>query len=132
VTSAALRELGERYGIELLLRFGSTVAGATHARSDLDLGVILRDPDIGFDRLAALQADLQEQFRALRVDLAILNRADPLFLKKVLEHCELLLGDSSRLAELRCLAFRRYVDHRRFLDMERDYVRRRLGVSKTG
>jgi hypothetical protein len=24
------------------------------------------------------------------------------------------------------------VDHRRFLDMERDYVRRRLGVSKTG
>jgi predicted nucleotidyltransferase len=132
VASTTLRDLARRHGIELLLRFGSTVTGATHPHSDLDLGVVVRDPDMGFDRLAALQSDLQDQFGDLRVDLAILNRADPLFLKKVLERCELLLGDPSRLAELRCLAFRRYVDHRRFLDMERDYLRRRLGVSKAG
>jgi len=125
-----LREIADRHRVELLLRFGSTVMGATHPRSDLDLGVLLRDPELGFDRLGALQADLQDHFRDRRVDLAVLNRADPLFLKKVLERCELLFGDPTRLAELRCYAFRRYVDHRRFLDLEREWIRRRLGVAK--
>jgi hypothetical protein len=60
------------------------------------------------------------------VDLAVLDRADPLFLKKVLERCELLAGSPPRLAELKTYAFKRYQDHRRYLKMERDYVRRFL------
>lgn len=61
------------------------------------------------------------------MDLAFLDRADPLFLKKILERCELLFGEPRRFAELRMLAFRRYMDHRRCLAMEADYVARRLG-----
>jgi len=65
-----------------------------------------------------------------RVDLSLLNRADPLFLKKVLEHSVLLHGSPRRLAELKMYAFRRYQDHRRFLQMERDYVATALAARR--
>ena len=58
------------------------------------------------------------------VDLAVLNHADPLFLKKVTEQCQLLAGSLARLQRLQVYAFKRYQDHRPFLALERDYVRR--------
>lgn len=127
----ALEELARRHGVELLLRFGSTAGGVPHAASDVDLAVLLRDPGRSLERSVALEAELQALFPERRVDLAFLDRADPLFLKKILERCELLLGEPRRLAELRMLAFRRYIDHRRFLAMESDCLRRRLARTDT-
>ena len=68
--------------------------------------------------------DLQSLFPGREVDLAVLNHADPLFLKKVTERCQLLTGSPARLQRLQLYAFKRYQDHRRFLALERDYVRR--------
>lgn len=69
---------------------------------------------------------LQRLFPGREVDLVVLNRADPLLLKQVLEGCRLLIGSPRQLAELKIYAFRRYQDHRRFLAMERAHVRRVL------
>lgn len=46
-----------------------------------------------------------------------------------MERCTLLHGSPRRHQELAMYAFRRYQDHRRCLDMEREYVRRRLGAT---
>ncbi len=105
----------------LLLQHGSTVAGRTHGRSDVDVAALF-EGDASFARQGALLADLQAEFPESQIDLAPLNRADPLFLKKVLESCRLLAGSPRRLAELRMYAFRRYQDHRRFLEMEERHV----------
>jgi hypothetical protein len=77
-----------------------------------------------FSEQAELAADLQSIAPDRRVDLSLINRADPLFLKKILEHCALVHGSPRRLHELRMYAFRRYQDHRRYLAMEREYVAR--------
>ncbi len=122
-----LAQIAKRHGVRLLLRFGSTVSGATHPRSDVDLAVLFGSGVPDFRRLAELEADLQAVFREAPIDLAVLDRADPLFLSRVLARCELLAGEARDLAELRAYAFRRYVDHRRFLAMEAEYVSRRLG-----
>jgi hypothetical protein len=71
--------------------------------------------------------ELQELFPAQEVDLAVLNHADPLFLKQVLERCRLLAGSSRRFAELKIYGFKRYQDHRRYLALESRHVRRVLG-----
>lgn len=55
-----------------------------------------------------------------------MNTADPLFLKKITERCRLLFGSDRRFHELRMYAFKRYQDHRRFLDLERAYMTRLL------
>lgn len=122
-----LEEIARTHGILLMLRFGSTVSGHTHPRSDLDIAVLLRRPALSFEELAELTHDVQALFPGQEVDLAVINHADPLFLKKITEHCSLLYGTPGRLLELKCYAFRRYQDHRPYLAMERDYVARSLG-----
>jgi predicted nucleotidyltransferase len=119
-------EIADRHQAALLVQHGSTVAGPTHARSDVDVGVLYdRTPPSLLDQ-GALIDELQERFPSRRVDLAVLDRADPLFLKKVLEDCRLLAGSPRRLAELKIYAFKRYQDHRRYLRLEREYVDRVL------
>jgi predicted nucleotidyltransferase len=119
-----LGETAAAHGVELLVHFGSTATGVAHAGSDVDLAVLLaRVPD-SYAQEADLQAVLQSGVPDREVDLVILNRADPLLLKQVTESGRLLYGDPNRWQEFRAYAFKRYQDHRRFLQMEREYVDR--------
>jgi len=114
------------HGVALVLLFGSTVSGGEHARSDLDIAVKYAGTPPDFRGLADLQHALQGVFPEREVDLAVINRADPLFLKKITECCQLVYGDPGALEELRIYAFKRYQDHRPFFAMERAYVDRFL------
>jgi len=124
--SRDLERVARRHGIELILEFGSMLTGYVHSRSDRDLGVLLDRPTFSLRELADIRHDLAALFPGAEVDMAIINRADPLFLKKMTERCRLLYGAPRRLAELRIYAFKRHQDHRRYLPLERDYVRRTL------
>jgi predicted nucleotidyltransferase len=120
-----LAELARRYGLELVLAFGSAVTGRLHARSDTDVAVLRRRP-LSMSEELDLQAELQRVFPERPVDVAFLDRADPLFLKKVLESAVLLHGSATRLAELRIYSWKRSVEHEPYLALERRYVRRFL------
>jgi predicted nucleotidyltransferase len=122
----AFDSIAQRHGLALIVQFGSTVAGRTHAGSDVDIGVLFDRRPPGYDALAAIEQELQAALPGPRVDLAVLDRADPLFLKQVLERSRLLAGAPRRYAELKIYAFKRYQDHRRFLALERAHVRRSL------
>ncbi|MGE0592796.1 MAG: nucleotidyltransferase domain-containing protein [Vicinamibacterales bacterium] len=115
-----------RHGILLLLQFGSTVTGATHPGSDLDIGVLVEHVPDSFETLSDLVTDVQALFPGQDVDVAILNHADPLFLRRVMDEARLLFGAPRRFAELRLLAFKRYQDYRPYLAFEREYVARHV------
>lgn len=122
--SHALAAIARRYGIALVIRFGSTVTGRTHAGSDVDLGVLFeRLPGSPDDELRVI-ADLQALQSGRTVDVAVLNRADPLLLKQVTDHAQLEFGTAERFDAFRRYAFKRYHDHRPYFDMERQYVER--------
>lgn len=82
------------------------MSGRIHARSDLDIAALFEDGPPSLDRVVALGTDLQGLCPGRDVDVAVINHADPLFLKKILERCELLHGSPRVLAELRMYAFR--------------------------
>lgn len=126
--SRALADLARRHDLALILQFGSTVKGTVHDASDLDIAVLFGRRPPGLDEHGAIAQDLRAVFPGREVDLAVLDRADPLFLKQVLENCRLLAGSPRRFAELKIYAFKRYQDHRRFLALERDHVRRVLNT----
>jgi len=132
VDPARLKDLAARYGIRLLLQFGSSVTGRLHPRSDLDLAVLLEHAPSSLSVELDLASDLQALADDREVDLALINRADPLFLKQILEHCRVLYGPARALHELKMYAFKRYQDHRRYLAMERAYVSRKIEESATG
>jgi predicted nucleotidyltransferase len=119
-----LEQVAQRHGVRLLLAFGSQATGRTHSASDLDLAVLV-DPAERSDWLD-LMADLQEVFPGREVDLAWLNRADPLFAWRIFAHAELLFGDPADFAARKAYAWRRYVEYAPFLALERTAVRRRL------
>ena len=120
--AARLSAVCQAHGIRLLLQFGSTVSGRSHAASDLDLAALLERRPASLDAHAELVLDLQALLPGQEVDVALINEADPLFLKKITERCSLLYGTPRALSELKIYAFKRYQDHRRFLAMERAYV----------
>ena len=124
-----LDRIARRHRIVLLLQFGSSVAGRMHPRSDVDLAVLLERSPPSLREHAELLHDLQELFPEREVDLALLNRADPLLLKKITEACRLLYVSPRDLQLLKIYAFKRYQDHRRYLDMERHFVARSLDPS---
>ena len=128
MVSKALEQVARRHRIRLILQFGSTVAGPVHPQSDLDLAVLVEGPAPRLDAQAALVVDLQAIFSPQRVDVAVINTADPLLLKHIVERCRLLHGTPRTLRELEIYAFKRYQDHRRFLAMEREYVARKAGA----
>jgi predicted nucleotidyltransferase len=121
-----LEETARKHGIRLVLEFGSAVSGRQHPRSDLDIAVLLERPTGSPSEILEITADLQVLFPGQEIDLAVINRADPLFLKQIAEGCRLLYGSPGDLAALRMYAFRRYQDHRRYLALERQYVVRML------
>jgi predicted nucleotidyltransferase len=127
-TSAGLRDLAEQYGIRLILQFGSTVTGREHEHSDLDLAIMQSRADLPLRSLLEIQQKAQALFPGREVDLAVINRADPLFLKKITERCRLLHGVPGDLARLRMYAFKRYQDYRRLLELERRFVAGRLAI----
>lgn len=123
-----LGDLAQRFRIRMILQFGSTVTGITHNRSDLDLAVQLDSPNVSLQTILEIQEALQTQFPGREVDMAILNRADPLFLKKIVESCRVLFGMPQDLAHLRLYAFKAYQDFRPYLELERQSVARRLAA----
>jgi predicted nucleotidyltransferase len=62
----SLERVADEYGVVLLLQFGSTVAGREHARSDVDLAVLLAGAPPSLRTLAALGADLQSLYPGAR------------------------------------------------------------------
>lgn len=118
-----LEGIAGRFNLDLVLLFGSHVTGRTHPRSDIDLAVRFLGEMPDLEVQAALQGELSSLF-AEDVDLAVINQADPLFLRQITKACRLLYGEARDLAELKLAAFRRYQDFKPYLELEARYVRR--------
>jgi uncharacterized protein len=121
-----LADIARKHGIALVIQFGSTVTGRAHDRSDMDLAVLFETTDPSLDDEIRLAADLQEHCPGHEVDLVVLNRADPLLLRRVAEEGELRWGMQQRFHEWKMYAYRRYQDHRPYLELERAFVKRAL------
>ena len=123
-----LDDIAGTHGILLLVQFGSSVSGHLRADSDIDLAALLERAPATLAEHGRLLADLQSLFPDREVDLVLLNRADPLLLRKITERCELIHGTTRRFQELKIYAFKRYQDHRRYLALEREWVDKTLAT----
>jgi predicted nucleotidyltransferase len=121
-TRRSIADMARKRGLSLVVLFGSVAANAARPDSDIDIAVKFGDEDPGLLRILEVQEEISGLFRGRKVDLSVLNRADPLFLKKIAEQCEFLSAEPGAAAAFLLMAFRRYQDHRKYLDMERDFA----------
>jgi predicted nucleotidyltransferase len=123
-----LADLGRRFGLRLVVAFGSRVTGRAHPDSDLDVAILPSQAPVSFATLADISAELSRLFRGVEIDIGLIPRADPLFLKKIFETGQLLVGDQRLFADYRVYAHRRYGDYLPYLRLETEATRRMIAV----
>jgi len=116
-----IKKLAKEYKILLILLFGSQANKKTHPGSDLDIGALFKKNDLGLQKYSILLSKFQKIFPEKEIDLAIINQADPLFLKKILERCQLLYGKKSDLKKLELYSFHRFLDYQKYFDLEEKF-----------
>lgn len=119
-----IKKIANKYGIRLLLMFGSRVSKKTHQLSDIDIGVLFEKNQINFERYSNLLNDLGEIFPEKEIDLAIINNADPLFLAKIMENYQLLFGKKKDLDKLKLYSFHQFCDYQKYFNLEKEFARR--------
>ena len=117
-----IRTIAQRHSLRLVLAFGSAVSGKIHESSDMDIAVLTDEAEVSLKQFSDVAAELQGLFPGIEVDLVIINHADPLFLKKIVDDSELLYGDRRTFLEFKIYAYKRYVDHKPFLKMEKQFA----------
>ena len=121
-TRRSVADIARKHVLSLVVLFGSVALNAARPDSDLDIAVKFGEGDPGLPRILEVQEEISGLFRGREVDLAVLYRADPLFMKKIADQCEFLYAEPGEAATFLLMAFRRYQDHRKYLDMERDFA----------
>jgi predicted nucleotidyltransferase len=124
-----LQELRREFRIRLVLAFGSKVRGTAHAKSDLDIALLMEN---GGSLTLELLQRISAIFPGARVDLALLNRADPLLLKEVTAGPILLAGSEEDLQEFRIYSFKRYAEYRPYFQLEAATNARHLSLLHDG
>lgn len=112
-----LKKVSEKYNIKLMLVFGSVATGNDRADSDMDIGILF-EKEIDFSGHLRVQGELQNIFQK-KIDIAILNHANPLLMSEVSKNPILLYGDKKELLKFRLYSFHRYNDYAPFFEMEK-------------
>lgn len=124
-SKARLEPIAKRYDLRLIVLFGSHVSGRTHPESDVDVAVLARRPLVT-EQQNRLWMEISDAFQA-EVDLAILNRGEPLLLYQVARTGKPLYEDERwAWAEFTSYAYRYYEDTRKFRDDLARYLKHEL------
>lgn len=105
-----LKKVAEKYGLKLLVLFGSSVTGKTHKESDLDVAY-LSARTLTIREEAELIVKLGPILKSNLVDLANISLASPLLLYALAQDGKALYESNPfEFYNLRAYAFKRYIE----------------------
>lgn len=121
------KKMAQRYNLELILIFGSRVAGKIHSNSDLDVAVLPKaGNNFNMRNYSLLLFALEKVFPGVKIDLSFIDRADPLLLKHISETALLLFGKRRAFIEFQLKAFKYFQDYLPYFKLEENGVHKRL------
>jgi predicted nucleotidyltransferase len=125
-----LRKIAQKYGLELILLFGSRAVDQAYKTSDFDIAYSSKKRlDLMLE--AKLITDLMPVFRSEKIDLLNLKNADPLILFAATNSCQVLYERKPFFfAELRVYAFKKYVESKPLYEEQARRIRKRLAKVK--
>ena len=121
---SALKKLAEKYGLKLIILFGSFANGANKPGSDFDVAILAKDRSIvkhELDLISAVTRALERD-----VDLSIINLADPLLKYEIARNCVLLFGNEDDFIDFKVKAAAQYMDNQPFFIQEFNYIKKQL------
>lgn len=118
-----LTQICRRFGINLLVLFGSRAKGWADAESDFDIGVWIEDYQDDWRREAELWGVLSDVFKAGELDMVVLNRADGALSYEIACYGKPLFESRPFLFQkFQVLAMKRYEDMKKINRWNRQYI----------
>lgn len=117
-----ITEFAEKYGLTLVVLFGSQVTGQTHKESDVDVAY-MSERKLSFNDEALLNTDLTTIFRNDKVSLVNMKTASPLLLKQIVINVMVLYEKSSSIFnEMYLYALKKYDDAKPLFELREDFL----------
>lgn len=119
-----IKNLAEKYNLKLLILFGSHAKGAIHKKSDYDIAVLGRKPNELRSEVAEFAHECAEalQIGSDKVDITLLDRANPLLLHEVSKNGVLLYGTQYDFDNFNAYCYKQYIDYKPFFELEEETV----------
>ena len=119
-----IKELAKKYGLDLVMLFGSQVTGKTHKESDFDIAY-LSDKKLSFEDEGRIIIDLALIIGARDerlVNLCSVKEAGALLLKEIFDrHQVLFCADRNVYDSYKIFAVKNFIESRPLFDL-RDYL----------
>jgi len=111
-----IEELAGKYGLRLVLLFGSRVSGKVHKESDYDVAY-LPQKNLSFEQEIQINYEFTNIFQRDRVDTVDIRKAPPLLLYAIFKECQILYKEDDLIFPTRrAYAFKRYVEAKPMLE----------------
>ncbi len=105
--------------------FGSAARGQTHPKSDVDIGVVLKDEEsLSFGELVSLMAMIDEVVPNFKVDVRpIVKRSSPLFVFNVIKEGKpIYIKSEKEKVKFEVAALKRFYDTQHLRDVYYSYL----------
>lgn len=123
-----LQTIAEKYGLDLVMLFGSYAEGRNTKNSDIDIGY-MKVKRLSFSTEIQLASDFQTVFKVERADIAYIPSASPLFMYMILQNGQILFKrDLSIFPNIYTYALKRFEDNKPLYKMRFDYLCKQYGV----
>ena len=119
------RKIGEKYGLKLMLLYGSRAKGTAKKDSDTDIAVLGNLP-LGLGDITGIINDFMDALGVNEIDVKSLHKTSPLFRWQVMERGILLYGDNLDFAKFRGYAFRDYIESKSLFELKKKMVKKQL------
>ncbi len=116
-----IKKIARKFNLNLIIIFGSFVAGKMREDSDIDIAVSSSDKICLKDELLIIR-ELAGIF-GRDVDLVVIHKANPLLLNQISKNHILLYGDRTDYMKFKLYAFHRYNDYLPYFKLEERLIK---------
>jgi len=109
INEEKIKEIAQKYNLEMVLLFGSQVNGRAKPDSDVDIAYSVRKL-LSVSEKIDLNNDLCNFFKKDIIDQIDIRSANPLLLHEISTNCKLLFGQEIDYIKFRTRAFRVFID----------------------
>ncbi len=123
-----IRALAEKYGLTLVVLFGSQASGKTHRESDVDIAYKPSRP-LSSEEESMLNYELTPVFRTNSIDTTNLSYAPPLLQRRIVDEAVVLYDQTGHeYSAFEVAAIRRYVEAKPLFAIRREKLDAFLGT----
>jgi len=116
-------EIAKKYGLTLVLFFGSQARGTTHRQSDVDIG-FLAEHSMGLREIADLEFEMSTQLDIPRLELVSLGGMSSLFLQQVVIDGHVLYeSNPGAYTSFVSYVFKRFIEERPLRELRHESLR---------